>query len=94
MGHVGAIWGLVGVCLLLGSAVVRLATRDQLVPSQWRITPRWPTAQTSFGPLPQRSYRRLVVPLVIGDQVPIPVTSFNTSNTIGGSVVALIAGLS
>jgi general secretion pathway protein D len=27
--------------------------------------------------------------LVIGDQVPIPVTSFNTSNTIGGSVVPI-----
>ncbi len=27
--------------------------------------------------------------LLIGDQVPIPVTSFNTSNTIGGSVVPI-----
>ncbi len=27
--------------------------------------------------------------LMIGDQVPIPVTSFNTSNTIGGSVVPI-----
>jgi general secretion pathway protein D len=29
--------------------------------------------------------------LLIGDQVPIPVTSFNTSNTIGGSVVPITA---
>ena len=40
-----------------------LETLVQALPSQWRMVPVEPTAQTSLSPLPQTLWRALVVPL-------------------------------